>query len=364
MKGDLQGSQRDSPPIPMAPVTSHASTTPFPSEGQLRWELYRYRVSYLFSPKSCRRFCRSVRMRLPTGVGVYVVLIMLGLEQLAFTSAAEMMITSFLSAVGLVGHNVRPVVRIVGLNLLANLLFPVTGWLADVWIGRRRMIHLSMWLLWCGYAFAALTFSLEEVIQGNWNEYLLLPCYLLVNFGSAAFQANAIPFGADQIPYKTSHELSSYFYVYYWLRNWGSVMLCLLVTCEGFDGHIQGTTYTGIAVLAITVNLCLYATLRSELSVSYEKRNPLKMVFKVVYSSLIAKRPTHRSAFSYNPGASQPSRIDLTKAAHGGKFREETVEDVKTFLRLLAILGSLGIVLLAYVGVSCYVLLLDRKSVV
>lgn len=318
--------------------------------GLLKRELYCYRIKYLFT-QSCTSYCKSVRRRVPTGVGVYVILLMLGLEQMAFTSAGEAIITPFLRAVDPDAH-LKFLVRSVGLNLLANLLFPVMGGVADVWVGRHRMIHLSMWLLFCGYGTAAFSFSLEHFAIGAWNEYILLPCYIVINIGSAGFQANAIPFGADQINYKTSHELSSYFYMYYWMRNAGSVMLCLLITCDNIEGYIHGLVYSMIAVLVITANLLLNASLQHRFLIRYGKSNPLKTVFKVLSSSLMAKRPRYRSAFSYNPSSSQPSRMDLTKEVHGGTFKEETVEDVKTFLRLLLVLFALGIILFAYVGVG------------
>lgn len=223
------------------------------SDGSLRREIYRYRIKYLFG-QSCASFGKSVRRRLPTGASVYVILLMLGLEQVALSFAGGAIINQ---AMKQVRQDIVESLLVtgVGLNLLVKLLFPVMGWLADVWVGRYRMIHFSMWLLFCGYGTSAFLFSLEDVVAGNWNEYALLLSYIVINIGSAGFQANAIPFGADQINYKTSHELSSYFYMYYWVRNASTFTLCFLVTCEGFDGYIRGLVYSMIAALIISVNL-------------------------------------------------------------------------------------------------------------
>lgn len=317
------------------------------SDASLKRDIYRYRLKFLFS-QSCGSFCKSVRRRFPTGVGVYTILLMLGLEQMAF-SAAEGLI------IGTRFHDLTPLVTSAGLNLVVKLLFPIMGWLADVWVGRYRMIHLSMWLLFCGYGTAAFFSSLHYYVASDWNEpYTLLLCYVVINIGSAGFQANAIPFGADQINYKTSHELSSYFYMYYWVRNAGSLMVCFLITCEGkFDGYFRSSVYSMIAVLTTTVILLLNTFLRHRFLIRNKRSNPLKTVVKVLYTSLVSKRPRYRSAFSYNPSSILPSRMDLTKETHGGKFKEETVEDVKTFLRLLLILFALGTVLCTYAGVSC-----------
>ena len=85
--------------------------------------------------------------------------------------------------------------------------------------------------------------------------------------------------------------------------------------------------------------------------VDKERANPYKKVLQVLYLMAVIKRPVHRSAFSFN-GAQPPSRINLTKKVHGGKFTNEEVEDVKTFLRLLLVLAFIFILLTVYTGVS------------
>lgn len=320
-------------------------------EAKLKRDLHIYRFKYLFN-RSCCSFCTSVLRRFPSGSGVYIILSMLGLEQIAFNGSVQGIISPFLKATHFSSKGEEFFVRIIGLKLVANLLFPIAGWIADVWIGRYRMIYLSAWIMWFGYCLAAFAISFQMFGQ-NWNNYILFPCYLIINIGSAGFQASAIPFGADQIFYKTSHELSSYFYMYYWMRNFGFTMLFLIAEeCRnGFDGIVNSLTYSAIGVIATTAILCLIGVFSNKFTINDKKRNPLKTVCKVLYACAITKRPIYRSAFSYT-GVSRPSRIDLTKSIHGGLFEEETVEDVKTFLRLVKIFLPLFIVLTAYVGVS------------
>lgn len=333
------------PPASDCDTRSHASS--------FRREIYRYRFKYLFG-QSCASFGKSVRRRLPSGVSVYIVLLMLGLEQVAMSVTGGVIVKNAMEQVQ--GHDLVESVLItgVGMNLLVKLLFPVMGWLADVWVGRYRMIHLSMWLLFCGYGMAAFLFSLKEIVDGKWNGYVLLLSYIVISLGSAGFQANGIPFGADQIDYKTTHELSSYFYMYYWVRNASIFTLSFLITCEeDFNGYIRGIAYSAVAVVIISVNLLLNTFLKHLFLIRDEKSNPMKTVAMVLYSSATTRRPQYRSAFSYNPSSSLPSRIDLTKETHGGSFKEATVEDVKTFLRLLLILVAVGTLLGTYAGVSC-----------
>ena len=55
----------------------------------------------------------------------------------------------------------------------------------------------------------------------------------------------------------------------------------------------------------------------------------------------IHRWPLRRSAFTYCDDE-KPSRIDLAKERYGGPFTTEQVEDVKTFLRILGLLLTLG----------------------
>ena len=67
-------------------------------------------------------------------------------------------------------------------------------------------------------------------------------------------------------------------------------------------------------------------------------KNPFKLVYNVVKYAIKNKHPRCRSAFTYCED-DLPSRIDFGKSKYGGPFTTEQVEDVKTFLRLLAVVS-------------------------
>ena len=52
-------------------------------------------------------------------------------------------------------------------------------------------------------------------------------------------------------------------------------------------------------------------------------------------------RDRQRSAFTYSDDE-KPSRFDYAKERYGGPFTTEQVEDVKTFVRILTLLATLG----------------------
>ena len=68
--------------------------------------------------------------------------------------------------------------------------------------------------------------------------------------------------------------------------------------------------------------------------------NPFRIIYKVLSFALKNKFPLNRSAFTYCE-ENTPSRLDLGKEQYGGPFTTEEVEDVKTFFRLIVLLGIL-----------------------
>ena len=317
---------------------------------QINRDVIKYRLKYLCN---CSAFCRYSRMRIPSGKAVKLVLAMLFLERLAYFAALGITIPAFLELYPDIPDAVESLVESLSLNIFIHLMFPLFGWIADAWIGRYRMIQLSLWVLFIGYASVVLSFSIEASLDYpslKWRNILPV-LFIAINVGSSGFLASAIPFGADQIADRASEELSSYFYTYYWVYNLSATSLIFTLSCKnvGIPWHV--IVYGLVSVLSITVALSLNAILRNWLFINPEKRNPIKTIGKVYYSAMFTKRPRHRSAFSYS-GNGPPSRIDLVKKTHGGQFSSEEVEDAKTFGRLLIVLLAIVGTKISYSGVS------------
>lgn len=320
-------------------------------QAQINRDVTRYRLKYLCN---CSAFCRYRRMRIPSGKAVKLVLALIFMERLSFFAALGIIIPPFMELYPNVSDVVKALVQSVSLNVLVHLLFPLAGWLADAWIGRYKMIHLSLWFLCISYALIAFFFSIEASLDNpplQWR-YILPVIFIVINFASAGFLSSAIPFGADQIVYRASEELSSYFYAYYLVHNLSAIAIIFTFDCE-YSGTVwHGIIYGLLSTLCITIALSLNAILKNWLFIDLEKRNPIKMIGKIYYSAMVVKRPLKRSAFSYS-GRKPPSKIDLVKGTHGGKFRSEEVEDAKTFGRLLIVLLAVTGMNITYSGVSC-----------
>jgi len=294
-----------------------------------------------------------------SGKAVMLILLLTLFERLAYFAALGNILSPFLVDSKGISNAERELIVGIVQNMVAPLMFPIAGWLGETWIGRYRAIHISLWFLWLGYSSLAIIFSFDYPVSpnppGEWPHYrdnCILPiCFIVISIGSAGFQANAIPFGADQIMYKASEELSSYFYWYYWVLNFGAIMLFLSFTCSNFGRQLHIIIFASFAALSITLAISLNAIFKNWLFIDPEKRNPLVTVVKVLYRALVARRPTRRSAFSYT-GSDPPPRIDLAKIRHGGKFTNEEVEDVKTFIRIFLVLFAIGGALAVHGAVS------------
>ena len=236
----------------------------------------------------------------------------------------------------------------ISLKSLPLLLCLPMGFIADRYFGRAKVLYYSWIFLFITHCFT--TFYISVAIPYTTpSKYtsVLIPLFIIGLLGKsislAGIRVNLIPFGVDQMGSASSDELSSYFHWYYWSRNVGlfiaySAGLVLPTLAVNFHTIIAALLVLCIAATAGTViNMCGYTWFVRRGKVG----NPLLVIYRVLSYTASVKRPPHRSAFSYD-GRPQPSRIDLAKETHFGKFRDEQVEDVKTFLRILVMLISLA----------------------
>ena len=92
------------------------------------------------------------------------------------------------------------------------------------------------------------------------------------------------------------------------------------------------------------------------------------MVVKVLNFAKRHRYPLQRSAFTYCDDE-EPCRIDFGKERYGGPFTTEQVEDVKTFLKILGVLLTLGLLFVLEIPSSFFLSILfglhigDQSSV-
>jgi len=238
-------------------------------------------------------------------------------------------------------------------DVLSAMFYPLFGYLADVKYGRFRIIITGFVTCAICYFIQSCSFLLST------SQELYLPVtlfgisYTALCMGSAAIQANILPFACDQIHGAWEEEISSLFHWYYWTRNVGGV--CSFAINFSFsyinvnDFYLVSLTSVAAASSACFA-LAIIFTFQHHFIVNNEIRNPLQTVFKVTDFAFKAKFDPFQNAFTVNQDP--PPRLDLAKIRYGGPFSTTQVEDVKTFYRLLLALSAMVTPLFLIDGVS------------
>ena len=307
-------------------------------------------------PKSFLR--RSLFFRpLPQGKRVLSVLV-----QFILLNITEVISEVYLQAVMMLNfehtNGTKAITISISLRSLPLLLCLPMGFIADRYFGRAKVLYYSWILLfitYCSFVIYIIIVTLYTSKHALWQYItVFVIVQLCKSISLAGIRVNLIPFGVDQMGAASSDQLSSYFHWYYWSRNVGQFfayaigILLIPAIYDHFEVLIIILLLPCIAAAVGTViNMCGYGWFVKKEKVG----NPLLLIYRVLSYAASVRRPLYRSAFSYD-GRSTPSRIDLAKETHFGKFRDEKVEDVKTFLRILVMLISLTGFLCVYGLVS------------
>ena len=183
---------------------------------------------------------------------------------------------------------------------------------------------------------------------------------LIFVIGLAGYQANYIQLGLDQLFEAPNHYLGLFIHYASWSFHLGvipcnsSVSINLVrsskicnatriticnCNCRGYFDHITHNDQM---------------EKKRWFFIEAGQQNPYKLVCKVINFARKHKHPLQRSAFTYSDNY-MPSRLDFAKERYGGPFTTEQVENVKTFLRILVVLLSLGPVFMLEVPASYFV---------
>ena len=253
----------------------------------------------------------------------------------------------------------------VAIDSVGKLFYPIGGFVADVWLGRKRVIHISMWLLWASLILLTITVLIElgtNDLPASYYYALITVVFVLFSIGIGGFETNMIPLGADQLQGASAEELSSYFYWYYWSKQVGALIGILtffffeelryapfkVISDNGtlVNGTLVNRTYGTsvmepfVATFFLSIGIVLYVCFNNWLNEDASPNNPLKLIINVTYYALTVTRgpPRFRRAFRY--GEERKSRFELAKKDFDGIYENEEVENVKTFYQICMVLVS------------------------
>ena len=225
---------------------------------------------------------------------------------------------------------------------IVQILYPISGFLADVRYGRYKIIISSILIIWSGFFFLCLA-GVIYAIRGTANSTiksaeLVMAVVGLIAFiiGFSGFRSNSIQFSLDQLLDASSEKISLFLHWFVWTESIGEMVVRLLDAClsryliAGFASIIFLTLSTIFVLLAYFTHNSFY---REKIS-----SNPYWNVWKVLRFAAKHDKPLHyRSAFTYSDDE-KPPRIDFAKRIYGGPFETEVVENVKTFVRIVFML--------------------------
>ena len=220
------------------------------------------------------------------------------------------------------------------------VLLPVTGWVAESWLGRYRAIVVG--LIMCTITLLLLQVAFV-ILNLDWTP---IPTFVLaigsLTFGTCgigSFYTNMLPFTLDQMIGASAQELSAAIQWYLW-GFFISMLATNLTRCVPLPLHfpsILPVTLLVLSSLSLSAVLIMDCLCHKWLDTRDKTGNPIKLIFQVLNYARKNKYPQLRSAFTYID-EEQPSHLDFGKHKFGGPFTEEEVENVKTVFRLTPLL--------------------------
>ena len=248
---------------------------------------------------------------------------------------------------------------ILGFAILSCILIPIVTLLAEVVIGRYRLVSYSMKAMWLLSIVCSVISICEKIISPDKTKLFTIQLILLVipYVPMGAFIASAVPLGIDQITGGSAANISAFLQWLTWAFFSGqaiaNIVGSLLYNC--FGSQIAIIVMFLLPVLLLSVALLLDFFFHYKLVKEPVTANPVSLISKVLKYALKHKYPVQRSAFTYCENE-QPTRLDYGKSKYGGPFTTEQVEDVKTFWRVLLVIAVSCISVIPLVAEIEYVL--------
>lgn len=233
-------------------------------------------------------------------------------------------------------------------------VYPLAGWLADVKWGRHKVIRWSLVLQWAGVCIQCISLSVQYTVCGIFDSVakygLSSVAFVLITFGTAGFFANVLAYGMEQMSGAPSMALRSYINWFNWAFALGlNIVSYVQWNVTPTTPSQQYFVLSNVLLVAIllTIVLCIDAHFHDKFINPKLLRNPYGTIRGVLRFAWKHKVPIRRSALTFWE-EDFPGRLDLAKDKYGGPFTHESVEDVKTTLRIVVILLSLSLFMVAY----------------
>ena len=212
---------------------------------------------------------------------------------------------------------------------VAYLLYPLLGWLADVYFTRYNFIKFSFVTMIATTIIMVIGASMYLKFPGSMTLiYSTLGgvSTIICLVGMGLFESTAIQFGMDQMLEASSDQLSTFIQWYYWSCNFGQLVIlyieigvliyfsqCVIKMNTLDMSHqyealhpsyvlVMGTAVLFMAILQLIcacIGLCLLVCSKRHLNIDRIGQHPLKLVYQVLRYVWSHTCPENHSAFTY-----------------------------------------------------------------
>ena len=205
------------------------------------------------------------------------------------------------------------------------LLYPLSGWLADVYTTRYKAMFASLLSVILGTVLSIVfSFTVHEVI---------LLGFAIVRVGYWMFEVNAIMLGFEHLQAYSIENQRVFIYWFYWTLEIGHFVygLCVCVSAES-QGAITGSLITSavlgsLQVVAMVTMVILLLLWRHWLVGSKVGYHPLGTILSITRQAL------HR-----------PIGLDKLTFSKGGLYSRAIIEEARTFFYIIFIICPISIV--------------------
>ncbi|XP_004460399.2 solute carrier family 15 member 5 [Dasypus novemcinctus] len=220
-----------------------------------------------------------------------------------------------------------------------SILSPVfAGWLADVCLGRNKLLYICLFLHFLGTALlSVVAFPLEDVYVGTYHvvthvaqeeqNRLFYAALLTICLGTGGIRAIVCPLGAYSLQEYGSKKQMSFFNWFYWLTNLNATIVFLGISYiqhSGAQALVLIIPFMSTLMALITLHMMYW-----KLIYQPEKCCSLLTTFEVFVNALktCCLRYCHL-------GRDGTSWLDHAKENTGGGYSELHVEGAKVLLLL------------------------------
>ena len=189
--------------------------------------------------------------------------------------------------------------------------------LADVCLGRYKIIHWSILIMWIASVLVVASSVLSQFVTS----------YYYITYATAVlFIIICIAFG--ELTNFRMLEITSF--ISWYMCTWFSSM--------AINYFIDVYLSERYSRLLEKFAICICLTLMVTLAIAFDRvflkepitQNPFQLIYKIIKYAIKTKHPRCQSAFTYCEDE-LPSHINFGKRKYGGPFTTEEVENVKTF---------------------------------